>query len=408
MALPGVKTNILDRFYGLQRTDLPGGPTLVVIAKRSTPSSSTAPDLQPYAATGEQDVINEYGDGSYAHRAYVEASTAGAPNVVIVPLPSDAIFNNTTASITSASVPGNIFDMAWESIEAIRADIVVGWGAGSDSTVWDDQATPATPGGTDTNYFYADNTANANNSWVKKFGDKCFEVTRDNYPCFAVLGVKGFAGTENATTAQISAGLQLPNLASKETISTGHFVNVVSNEFRPLSYASSWGWASGATTYAAAAARSASYEALTGQPVFNIDRFRYNPTRPQVEALNTKGVVTAATDLRGAMRWVDALTFAQDGSDFNRLTTLRIAFDATKAVIATADVYKGKPMTPQQRAAFETQIGSKLRAMQQAGALYASDYRVGYVPVRNQAVIDLVITPAFELREVILNLSVNF
>jgi hypothetical protein len=45
MALPGVRTTILDRFYNLARTDLPGGPLIALVAKRSTATSSTAPDF---------------------------------------------------------------------------------------------------------------------------------------------------------------------------------------------------------------------------------------------------------------------------------------------------------------------------------------------------------------------------
>jgi hypothetical protein len=60
MALPGVRTTILDRFYNLARTDLPGGPLIAIIAKRTTAASTTAPDFVAYYATGEQDVITQF------------------------------------------------------------------------------------------------------------------------------------------------------------------------------------------------------------------------------------------------------------------------------------------------------------------------------------------------------------
>lgn len=406
MALPGVKTTILDRFYNLGRTDLPGGPVLALIAKRDTASTVTAPDLEPYLAIGEQEVIAEYGDGSYIHRAYREATTAGASRIVLIPLPSDTVFNHTTASITSASVPGDIFTLAFDSAESIRADIIVPWGAGSDSTVWDDQATPATPGGTDLDYFFADN--NAGNSWAKKVADRCALITAESFPCFAVMGIKGFAGLENTTSQQNTTGFALANLVSKETVSTGHFVTVVATEVRPVSYPSSWGWSNGAVSFAALAARLEPWRALTAKPLYNVDRIRYNPTRVQAEALSNKGVVTAAIDYSGAMKWIDAMTFAPQDSDFARLSTLRIAFDSVKVVLSVAETFKGENMSLAQQNAFETGIGSKLRAMQQIGALNNSDFRVTYIPSANQAVIDLAITPAFELREIVLKLSINF
>lgn len=413
MALPGVRTTILDHFYNLGRTDLPGGPVLAIIAKRDTPDSADAPDLEPYLATGEKDVIDTFGVGSNVHRGYIEASVAGASRIVIIPLPEDSDFDHATGTIDSVlgGYSGDeILDRAFESIEAIRADIVVGWGAGSDASIWDDEPDHATPnpGGHKDDFFYADNSVGVGSSWAKKFSDRCGRVTSNSYPCFAVLGMKGFAGYEGATTGQISDGIQYPNLANKEVFDSGQFVSVVAAEFRPISYRSSWGWANGAATYGALAARTDAQEALTGKPVYNIDRFRFNPTRPQQEALNNRGIVTCAMDLSGAMKWVDACTFAAENSDFTRLTTLRIAFDVVKLVVTVADQYKGKAMSIQSKAAFETQISSRLRAMQQLGALIASDSRVRYVPSANQALIDLAITPAFELREIILTLSINF
>lgn len=408
MALPGVKTTILDRFYNLGRTDLPGGPVIAIIAKRDTASTATAPDLEPYYAAGEQDVIREYGDGSYIHRGYREATTAGASRIVLIPLPANATFNHNTGVITSAGFAGNVFDAAFDSAEAIRADVIVPWGAGSDSTVWDDQATPATPGGTNLDYFYADNTAVAGNSWAKKVADRCATITSEAFPCFAVMGVKPFAGLESTTATQLATGVALPNLVSKETLTTGQFLVVVATEVRPISYPSSWGWSNGAVSFASLAVRLDPWRALTGKPLYNVDRMRYNPTRVQVESLNNKGVVSAAVDYSGGMKWVDATTFAALNSDFSRLTTLRIAFDAVKCVLSVSEIYKGENMSLSTQNAFETQISSKLRAMQQVGALNNSDFRITYVPSANQALIDLAITPAFELREIVLTLSINF
>lgn len=408
MALPGVKTTFLDRFYNLGRTDLPGSPILAIIAKRSNASTASAPSMEPFFVTGEKVVIDAFGDGSYAHRGYKEASTAGAARIVIIPLPSDATFNHTTAVVTGSGFPEDLFTMAMDAAEAIRADVIVPWGAGSDSTVWDDQATPATPGGSATDYFYADNGTDIATSWAAKVAARCAQITSDSYPCFAVMGVRPIAGTESVNASQQSTGLTLPNLISKEGLSTGHFLNVVANELRPIGYPSSWGWSNGAVTYGALATRLDPWRALTGKPVYNVDRIRYNATRPQAEALNNKGVVTAKIDFSGSMKWVDATTFAPADSDFARLSTLRIAFDAVKVVLSVAEGYKGEPMSMAAQNAFETQISSRLRAMTQVGALNNSDFRVSYVPSANQALIDLAITPAFELREIILTLSVNF
>jgi hypothetical protein len=46
--------------------------------------------------------------------------------------------------------------------------------------------------------------------------------------------------------------------------------------------------------------------------------------------------------------------------------------------------------------------------MTKLGAINQSDFRVQYSPSENKAYVDLAIVPAFELREVVVQVSVNF
>jgi hypothetical protein len=55
----------------------------------------------------------------------------------------------------------------------------------------------------------------------------------------------------------------------------------------------------------------------------------------------------------------------------------------------------------------ETAITSALRGMQQMGALLNSDFSVSYVAAENKAFIDLVLTPAFELKTIEVQVSIN-
>ena len=408
MALPGVRTTILDRFYNLSRTDLPGGPLIAVIAKRSTATSSEAPDFVPYSPVSESDVITRFGENSQIHRAYYEITTGGATTITIIPLPEDSVFNHTTATITSADYPTiDVLDEAFAAVESSRADIVVPWGRGSDSTDWDDVATPATPGNAEYG-FHADNSSTLANSWVKKVADKCSEITTNSHPLFAVMGVKPIAGPEVLTPSQIASGLAFSNLVGKDSVSAGSLVSVVTTEVRPLNSPSSWGYSNGAGTYAALIARLESWSATTGKPVYNVDRVRWLPNRTQADTLGTKGLVTVQRDFQNNAYWVDGTTFAPTNSDFARLSTLRIIFDAVKLVRRVSQNYIGEGMSIQTRNSFETQISSNLRAMQQLGAVNHSDFRVQYAPSENKAYIDLALVPASELREVIITISVNF
>lgn len=408
MALPGVRTTILDRFYNLSRTDLPGGPLIAVIAKRTTANSTASPNFTPYYPISESDVITQFGLNSYIHRAYYELTTSGASRIVLVPLPSDTVFNHTTAALSSASHSTvDPLDASFAAVESARADIVVPWGRGSDSTDWEDSATPSATGNNSSDFFYADNSSSTSNSWVSKIAEKCGEVTLNSYPLFAVLGIKGLAGIENPTPSEVSTGLALSNLVSKSAVVNGHLVSVVAAEIHTLSAPASWGWSNGACNYAALVSRLDAWSATTGKPVYNVDRLRYDITRTQAETLIGKGLVPVQLDFSRSPRWVDGITFSASGSDYERLSTLRIVFDAVKLVRAIAQNYVGEGMSLQMRNAFETQISSALRSMQQVGAVNASDFRVQYSPSQNKAYVDLALTPAFELREVIVSVSVN-
>lgn len=408
--LPGVRTTILDRFYGQARTDLPGGPLIAVIAKRSNAATTAAPDFSAYYAISEQDVITQFGEDSYLHRAYYELAVSGAPRVALIPLPSDTTFNHNAATLSSATLglSQDPFEAAFAAAESVRADIVVPWGRGSDSTDWNDVATPATLGDNLTDYFYADNSTSSSYSWAKKIADKCAEITLNSYPCVAVIGTKGMSGPEVPVAYTVSQGLAFSSLISRDSVSNGHYISVVASETKLLDAPSDWGWSNGACQYAAAMSRLPAWEATTGKAVPNTSSTRYNPTRSQAEALVTKGLVTMQLDNENRLRWVDGTTFAPTVSDFVRLSTMRIVFDAVKLVRSISQGYVGEGMSLQTRNAFETQISSALRSMQTIGALNKSDFRVQYAPSEYKAYVDLALTPAYELREIVIQVSVNF
>jgi hypothetical protein len=410
MPLPGVKTTILDRFYNQSRTDLPGGPLIAVVAKRSQADPGGAPDLSPYFATGEKDVIDKFGENSQVHKAYYELTTSGAPRVSIIALPSDSAFTQNSGTVTSVIHGGDVFAPAVAAAESARADVLLLWGSGSTELDWDDVATPATPGGGADDYFYADNSSVAGNSWAKKLADACNQITLNSHPIIGVIGVKGIVGHENPTPAQIATGMSFTNLIAKDTLNpaVGHLINVVGTEVHILGSPSSWGWSNGASAYAASIVRLDSWSSTTGKPVFNVDRVRYNPTRTQLEAITNKGIVPIQIDFNRSPRWVDGVTFAAASSDYARLTTVRIVFDAVKLVRSISQSYVGETMSVDRQQAFQTQISSALQSMQKLGALNNSDFRVVYAPRDNKASVDLALTPAFELREVYISVSVNF
>ena len=436
MALPGVSTVINDRFYTISRVDIPQGPKVLILGRRTTADgtedSAGNPiyDLDIYNVSSEKEAGVVFGPESDVVRGYVEAAAGGAQRISIVALPADTEFDHTNGTIDSVSYSGtDLWDDAWAAVEAAQPDIVVPWGRGSNSTDWDDYATPATPGNNDELGFHADNNSLPAKSWARLVAAEVERITNEDHPCFAVMGVKPYVGTSGTdgsmTPAQAQSHLtsftnlvdhndtDIPNpdsVASSNKMGTvGSYLSVVATEMKPIGYEDtySWGWSNGAAMYAGYIAQLDSWSAPTMKRIFNVAAIRYNPTRSQQQTIIDKGLVPVALNFNREAVWVDARTFGNDRSQYVRLTTMRIVFDAVQVIRGVAQNFIGEASTLELRNALETGITNGLMGMQKLGALLSSDFSVTYFPRESKAVVDLILTPAFELRNIEVSVSLN-
>lgn len=409
MALPGVKTIIKDRFYSVSRSDSPVGPRVVVLAKRNTQSGhENVADLDVVPVTNEGDIVAAFGVDSHCHRAFVELVAGGAERIHIVPLPSDTTWNNATGSVTSTSFGGSVFDAAFAAAESALPDIIVPWGRGASPYEWG--ATPSSPDFG----FFADNTSTAASSWVYKVASAVKSINENSHPCFAVMGVKPYTGTNNVMTpAQVATHLglsNLPNRNSDETLGQlGRHVMVVATEIKPSvpSHSESWGWSNGACATAAAMSRMASYISTINKTVYSVSALRYNATKTVLTALSDKGVNSITLNFNKAPIFSDGVTFANSSSDYVRLTTVRIVNEATLLVRQACMKFIGQPSTIQIRNSMDTAIGSALSGMIKLGAILDSDFNIKYIANESKALVDLVLTPAFELRNIEVQIAVD-
>lgn len=414
MAIPGVTTIIRDRFYSVSRTNTPAGPRIVVIAKRDTADNTeNVSDLDIVLATTEKDVIAAFGEGSDLHKAFLELISAGAERIYLVPLPSSTVFNHTDAYVTATGYTLDaMFDAAYAAAETVLPDIIVPWGRGGNSDDWEDPATPS-----DTEYgFHANNSSTYGNSWVYKAAVRTKNIAENIHPCISILGVKPYDdGTKEVMTpAAVASHLALSTLASRDVANLkeyGPYVCVIATEIKPVSYGTStgddYGYANGACAMAATLSKLAAYSSVTAKPIYNVQSMRYAPTRTQQEALANKGVNSVVLNFNKIAVFGDGLTFAATGSDYSRLSTKRVVDEAANVVRQSCQKFVGEPSTIQMRTSMETAISSALRGMQLLGALLASDFNVTYVPDLNKAIVDLIITPAFELKSIEVQIAVN-
>jgi len=414
MALPGVTTILKDRFYSISRQDTPVGPRIVVIAKRSTASGTgNILDLDVIQVTNEANVITAFGQDSDCHRAYVELVAGGADRIYMVPLPSTAVVQAGTAlleaDILATTGGSSIFEDVFTAVEAAQPDIIVPWGRGGHPNDWE---SPATPGNDAGFGFYADDTTTVANSMVLKIANAIKTINENSHPCYAVMGVKPYYSTaEVMTPSQVSSHLALSNLPSNasgtDLYEVGRFVVVIATELRTAGYPESWGYANGACALAASLSRMASYVSPVNKVVFNVAKMRYNGSRTSLNALSDACVNSIILNFNRAPIFSDGLTYADATSDFTRLSTLRIVNEATLLVRQVCQKFIGEASTIQTRNSMETAITSAIRGMMQLGALLDGDFTVSYVPAENKAIVDMVVTPAFELKSIEVQVSIS-
>lgn len=419
MALPGVKTILKDRFYSISRQDTPVGPRIVVIGKRTTANNTGGvADLDVIQIVNEADAITAFGDSSHLHKAFVELVSGGADRIYMVPLPSNSVYvaggASTQADVTSSSV--SVFDDAFNAAEAAQPDIIVMWGRGGHPYEWDLQGATPNAGTTDTDFgFYADDTTTVLKSMVYRVAQAVKTINENSHPCYAVMGVKPFVGAgatnEVMTPGQVATHLGLTNLPLSAVGSVlaevGRFVTVIATEIQSAGYPNAWGYANGASAYAAALSRMASYVSPVNKVVFNIAKLRYNASRTSLTTLSNKSINSVILNFNRAPIFSDGLTLASASSDFTRLSTLKIVNEAALLVRQVCQKFIGEASTIQTRNSMETAITSALRGMQQLGALLDSDFTISYVAAENKAIIDLVLTPAFELKNIDVSISIS-
>ena len=184
-------------------------------------------------------------------------------------------------------------------------------------------------------------------------------------------------------------------------------MTVIASEVKPVNYKADWGFANGATTFAAAISRMASFSSPVNKIAYNIASIRYNPTRTQQIILSDKGLNFIALNFNKVPTFIEGNTFSPAGSDYTRISTFRIISEATTLIRQVCQKFIGEASTLQTRNSMETAITSALRGMQQMGALLDSDFSVSYIPSQNKAFVDLVLTPAFELKNIEVQVSIN-
>lgn len=428
MALPGVKTILRDQFRTQSRTDVPltikvGGvgrrsnqqialdstddtwkneadysdtdsPTFRYYTNRRAGDVESNQDDDPEFAArdweairirDEQEVINHYGEDSELHRCYTDLVAGGAARIWLI----GASYGLTDSDLRTTANLDNLF----AAVEVEDLDILALHGRGGSASAGFDSTT-------DIGYY-----ADTGDGFAADVASRCKEITDRSNPVYAVLGVHpATSDSEGLTPAELSTHLDLADLPA--TPESGEYVSVIVSEMRPVG-TDDGEYSNGAAFYAGFTSSLDAEIAPTGKTVYNVEELRYLPTRNQQGNMIDKGVVPVSVNQSRTPKIVDGQTFAPADSDYKRLSTLRIVFDAVQLVRQVAERFIGMPATLHHRNALETDITSHLRGMVVNGALLDADFDVEYIPRENRAVIDLILRPAFELRNIEVRVAVQ-
>jgi hypothetical protein len=104
----------------------------------------------------------------------------------------------------------------------------------------------------------------------------------------------------------------------------------------------------------------------------------------------------------------DSPTFASSGSDFRRMSTIRIVGAAINAVNIAAGKFIGKNMSLWNQNALKTAVVSALDTLKTGQAINRYSYSIEFLPAENAANITLILEPAWELRIIRTTVSVTF
>jgi hypothetical protein len=212
----------------------------------------------------------------------------------------------------------------------------------------------------------------------------------------------GFIGTDSGWPD----GEQLKD-RNDHLVDIGKYISVVgaqailANPTSPSSYA-----ASSASVYGGFVSSLPANSAPTNKVQPGV-RLPFRVSVAKLDQLAGHGIVMLQQKVKGIVV-ADAPTGARTACDYRRLTTIRIVKATIDAIRAAAEPYLGEPITGARLAALETAINAVLVKLQKAEFLQRFNVAVTSTPtqqIQGKADVELVLVPAFELRQITVNVA---
>ena len=413
--MPGINTTLQDTFSALEVSKDTYADRVVILARTGSDSSSDTNHLfDAKRYTSLNDVATIHGEESELYEAFYHAQYSGCVDIWLCPLPFTSDVDRETD-----------LETAYEMLYTIRPSIVVPYGRGAKISIDSEgvvtRSVPVEGSGDFADGAYADVS-----TYLESLADACASLSDQERICIGIIGCSAFASvTPSSMVTNIGTETSLgtffsdvPNVSTFTTPDNGKFVNVVMTEVETAGMGP-WAWrkgveggtvyyrSNGALNYAGLISKLSVSEAPTNKNVSGISNIAYKLSKNQTLACISKNIVTFNVS-NGVVRVDDAMTYAPVGSDFTRLSTLRICATVDDMVRRIGAKFIGRGMRIETRNSFSTNIASGLESLLNAGVILDADYRVTYDGPNYTAYVAVVIVPAWELRNIELTIQVTF
>ena len=420
VTLPGVETTLVDGYAALSASQEAYTDRVVIIGRTGPVEEIDADYAHNFEAkryTRLSDVATVHGESSELYEAWFHAYFSGCVDIWLCPIPETPEEDRT-----------DDLNTCYEGLYGVRPSIIVPYGRGAKIEIaTDGTVTRSIPQFGDspqhTDGAYIDCTTD----YSEDLAAACLDLSTDERLCIGILGFEAFSDiTPSGLITEIgeigSLGTALTNLpdpsgwTNPDDGTSAKYLQVVLGEMETAAMAP-WPWrtgdtqtyyrSNGALNYAGLISRLAPHDATTGKTLAGASFLGYQLSRNQKLACISEHVVTVEP-INGIARVVDGVSFAADGSDYVRLSTVRIMGSVDEMVRRIAQKFIGRGMNMEMRNSLITNISSGLTNLQRAGAILDADFRVRFDGVNYAADIDMVIVPAWELRRINLTLRVAF
>lgn len=265
--------------------------------------------------------------------------------------------------------------------------------------------------------FYVDvNTATkqVNKENADKLADFCAKASARSG---RTIGVIATSPLDNPTPARIAlyvntlTDVSFSNLYPGEDGDNGKFINITIGEF--LFNDGNIGTYSDvqAAAYAGLISSLRPHSATTNKIVANAVGLKYVLHPQQLNDLSAKRLVTFRNKLISGIVCTDGITCAKPGSDFTRLSTLRIANSVVNVVRQVTEPFIGEALDNNKYDAIKTAIDSALDNLHKDGAILDKEFSVYFANVQDSIngilTVELSIVPAMEVRRIVLKLALT-